>query len=100
MLHKLNDLTLVKVVARPSKICKSPYLADIKVFDDDNNIIEENVIAHSPALGCCGLIIPNVFVLCTKSNSIKNKSRLLRSVIEIRTISRSEFGKISKNRIA
>ena len=63
------------VLSRPSKICKSPYLADIKVFDENDNIIEENVMAHSPALGCCGLIATNVYVMCTKSESTKNKSK-------------------------
>ena len=63
------------VLSRPSKICKSPYLADIKIFDELDNIIEENVMAHSPALGCCGLISTNVYVLCTKSISEKNKSK-------------------------
>ena len=32
-------------------------------------------MAHSPALGCCGLISTNVYVLCTKSISEKNKSK-------------------------
>jgi DNA-binding sugar fermentation-stimulating protein len=63
------------ILSRPSKICKSPYLADIKVFDEHENIIEENVMAHSPALGCCGLIATNVYVICTKSESTKNKSK-------------------------
>ena len=63
------------VLYRPSKVCKSPYLADVKIFDSDGNVIEENVMAHSPALGCCGLIVSNTFVLCTKSESTKNKSK-------------------------
>jgi len=41
----------------------------------DGNIIEENIIAHTPALGCCGLITTNSNVLCTKSESTKNKSK-------------------------
>jgi DNA-binding sugar fermentation-stimulating protein len=74
-IYTLSQLYKAVILSRPSKICKSPYLADIKVFDDDENIIEENVMAHSPALGCCGLIAQNIYVLCTKSNSIKNKSK-------------------------
>jgi DNA-binding sugar fermentation-stimulating protein len=74
-IYTLSQLYKAIILSRPSKICKSPYLADIKVFDDDENIIEENVMAHSPALGCCGLIAQNIYVLCTKSNSIKNKSK-------------------------
>jgi DNA-binding sugar fermentation-stimulating protein len=56
-------------------VCKSPYLADVRIFDESGNILEDNVMAHSPALGCCGLICTGVFVLCTKSTSTKNKSK-------------------------
>ena len=37
------------IIKRPSKHCKSPYVADVLL---DNG---EEVIAHSPSLGCCGL---------------------------------------------
>ena len=30
-LHKLNDLVCVKIISRPSKICKTPYVADIEL---------------------------------------------------------------------
>ena len=77
MLHdyELPPLYKARILYRPSKVCKSPYLADVKIFDNDGNVLEENVMAHSPALGCCGLIAPNVYVLCTKSESTKNKSK-------------------------
>ncbi len=74
-IYTLSKLYKAKIINRPSKVCKSPYLADITVYDDQDNVIEENVMAHSPALGCCGLIAPNVFVYCTKSESTKNKSK-------------------------
>jgi len=32
-LLKLNDLTKVKIISRPSKICKTPYVADIELQD-------------------------------------------------------------------
>lgn len=74
-IYILPELYKALVISRPSKICKSPYLADVKIFDEHENTIEENVMAHSPALGCCGLITKDVYVLCTKSLSIKNKSK-------------------------
>ncbi len=74
-IYILPKLYKAKIINRPSKVCKSPYLADITVYDDNENVIEENIMAHSPALGCCGLIAPNVFVYCTKSESTKNKSK-------------------------
>ena len=48
LLFKLNDLELVKIISRPSKVCKTPYVADI-------NLNETSTMAHTPALGCCGL---------------------------------------------
>jgi DNA-binding sugar fermentation-stimulating protein len=69
-IYLLPQLFEAVVLARPSKVCKSPYLADIMV-----NGGEENVMAHTPALGCCGMIVPGARVLCTKSSSEKNKSK-------------------------
>jgi DNA-binding sugar fermentation-stimulating protein len=75
--YKLPTLYKAKVLARPSKVCKSPYLADVIVYDNENNILEENIMAHSPALGCCGLIAPDSIVMCSKSTSEKNKSKYI-----------------------
>jgi DNA-binding sugar fermentation-stimulating protein len=44
------------VLARPSRTNKSPYLADIHT--EDGTIC----MAHTPALGCCGLIAPGALV--------------------------------------
>lgn len=74
-IYTLPKLYKAKIKNRPSVVCRSPYLADITVYGDNDEIIEENVMAHSPALGCCGLIVSNVFVYCTKSESTKNKSK-------------------------
>ena len=74
-IYSLPKLYKGLVLARPSKVCKSPYLADVRIFDEHDNIIEDNIMAHSVALGCCGLIAPNVYVLCSKSESTKNKSK-------------------------
>ena len=76
-IYELPKIYKALVLSRPSKICKSPYLADVQVFDSTGNIIEDNIMAHSPALGCCGLITKDVYVLCTKSESTKNKSKYI-----------------------
>ena len=76
-IYSLPKLYKGLVLARPSKVCKSPYLADVRIFDEYDNIIEDNIMTYSPALGCCGLIAPNVYVLCTKSESTKNKSKYI-----------------------
>ena len=39
------------IIKRPSKVCKSPYVADIKLSASEN----EEYLAHTPSLGCCGL---------------------------------------------
>ena len=74
-IYDLPPLYKAMVLHRPSKVCKSPYLADVRIFDESGNILEDNVMAHSPALGCCGLIRTGEFVLCMKSTSTKNKSK-------------------------
>ena len=74
-IYTLPPLYKALVLNRPSKVCKSPYLADVRIFDESGNVLEDNIMAHSPALGCCGLISTGVYVLCTKSASTKNKSK-------------------------
>ena len=45
---KLENLKLSEVIKRPSKECKTPYVADILIDDKE-------FLGHCPALGCCGL---------------------------------------------
>ena len=62
------EMTKAIIVNRPSKSIKSPYLADIEI---DNNII----LAHSPSLGLCGLIIKDINVMVTKTENGSRKSK-------------------------
>lgn len=74
MLVKYDSTVLAKCTARPSKTCKSPYVADI-IFNES----EDSVMAHSPALGMDGYIAPNKSVLVSK---IKNpKGSCLYSIL-------------------
>jgi sugar fermentation stimulation protein A len=51
-LYKVEGgLLEARVIARPSKVCKSPYLADIEIVATG-----EIAVAHTPALGCGGLV--------------------------------------------
>ena len=72
MLHKLNDLVYVKVVSRPSKVCKTPYVADIEL--DNGSIVQ----AHCASLGCCGLCEKDCYVYASpmKSNCVQSKSKV------------------------
>jgi DNA-binding sugar fermentation-stimulating protein len=53
------------VIKRPSATCKTPYVADVKL---ENNMI----LAHSAALGCCGLADKDATVFMEKSENSKN----------------------------
>ena len=48
MILKIPDLVEGQIVKRPSKLIKSPYVADAIIN-------KENFLAHTAALGCCGL---------------------------------------------
>ena len=69
ILHHLSDLEEVKIISRPSKICKTPYVADIEL---KNGLI---VQAHSASLGCCGLCEKNCIVLASPINSNNENSK-------------------------
>lgn len=46
----MNDFNMLgTVISRPSKVCKSPYVADVRLEDG------REVLAHAPSLGCGGL---------------------------------------------
>ena len=72
MLAKLNDLVLVKIVSRPSKLCKTPYVADIEL--PDGSIVQ----AHCASMGCCGLSEKESYVYASpiKSNCVQSKSKV------------------------
>jgi len=75
-----QKMLMATVINRPSKINKSPYLADI-VIDSTGEIS----IAHSPSLGCGGLICSGVkvYVLpCESKTKDKNVSKYILYHIE------------------
>ena len=51
-----ENLTHGTVTKRPSKVCKSPYMADVTLFD------KQETLVHSPSLGCSGLTDSGSFV--------------------------------------
>jgi DNA-binding sugar fermentation-stimulating protein len=56
---KIDNLVEGQITKRPSKVIKSPYVADV--------LFEENeIIAHSASLGCCGLAEVGATILMTK----------------------------------
>tara|TARA_B110001450_G_scaffold160077_1_gene149265 strand:+ start:2132 stop:2998 length:867 start_codon:yes stop_codon:yes gene_type:complete len=71
-LLKLNDLSKVKIISRPSKISKTPYVADIELHD--GSIVQ----AHCASLGCCGLCEKDCYVYASPilSNCPQSKSKV------------------------
>jgi DNA-binding sugar fermentation-stimulating protein len=67
LLLKLHNLLEGTVVKRPSKIIKSPYVADILI---PNTNLEE--LAHTASLGCCGLSDAGSSILMLPIPKIKN----------------------------
>ncbi len=72
-----RPLTRATVLARPSKTNKSPYLADIHT--EDGAIC----MAHTPALGCCGLIAPGALVWVMRSGGEKTVSQYTIYLVEL-----------------
>lgn len=48
------------ILKRPSKTCKTPYVADVSYHE--NNAEQQEAMAHTPALGCCGLTDKNATI--------------------------------------
>jgi len=48
LVMKIDDLVEGKIVKRPSRLVRSPYVADVIINNDE-------VLAHTASLGCCGL---------------------------------------------
>lgn len=70
LLFHLNNLLEGKVIKRPSKYIKTPYVADILCSDTC-----EEVLGHTASLGCCGLANVNALVLMAPSPESKSKPK-------------------------
>lgn len=66
MLYEIENLVEADVIKRPSKNIKTPYVADIIHG-------ETEYLAHTPALGCCGLADVGATVLVAPSKNKKSK---------------------------
>lgn len=68
IIYKIDNLHHGKIINRPSKICKTPYVADVIVNDKE-------YLAHTSALGCCGMVDKDKNVIMTEVNNKKNKCK-------------------------
>jgi hypothetical protein len=74
----IDNLIEGKIVKRPSKIIKSPYVADIlPITSFDNNMNEtKEILGHTASLGCCGLADTGATILMTKIKQIFIETKL------------------------
>ena len=111
-----------EIIKRPSKICKTPYVADVllhnnsnnsnsnnsnsnsnnsnsnssnnnkgsNIIDNNDNIASEEILGHSPSLGCCGLADKDAIVLMTKIDNSKNKKQVCSHRIELAIMNEKE----------
>jgi DNA-binding sugar fermentation-stimulating protein len=66
ILHELENVVEGEVAKRPSKTCKTPYVADVIINS-------EETLGHSPSLGCCGLVEKGSSVIMSLATGTKNK---------------------------
>lgn len=77
LLLKLDHLIEGTVYKRPSKYIKTPYVADVIPFMDSTETMNrESVLAHSAALGCCGLADVGASVLMSMITPKKEDEKL------------------------
>ena len=67
-LMQINNLVEGSVCKRPSAFIKTPYVADVIPFDED-----DLVLAHTASLGCCGLADAGATILMAPVES-KNRN--------------------------
>ena len=68
ILNEIPDITTAIIKSRPSKICKSPYVADARLINGD-------IMLHTPSLGCCGLVEKESTVLISHIPPKKTKKK-------------------------
>lgn len=64
-LYRFDELYRAIIIKRPSKSIKSPYVADISLFQEDI-LVKHEFLGHTPSLGCCGLAEKDSIVWVSK----------------------------------
>lgn len=72
------ELTKALIIKRPSLSCKTPYVADAYVYEEDGSCM-----VHTPALGCCGLSDKDAVVYMSK---VQNKKNVCNYRVELSSI--------------
>lgn len=66
-LYQITNPVEGTVLKRPSAYCKTPYVADVQIENED-------ILGHSPSLGCCGLADKGSAVILSKLEGGKTKT--------------------------
>lgn len=67
ILLQLEGVSSGMIIKRPSRYCKTPYVADVQLENG------EEILGHSPSLGCCGLAEKDSIVIMSKTTTSSNK---------------------------
>ena len=70
-LMQIDNLIEGSVYKRPSAYIKTPYVADIVPFGED-----ETILGHTASLGCCGLVDVGATILMAPVEPKKNDDKL------------------------
>ena len=90
LLMKIHNLIEGTVLKRPSKIIKSPYVADILEINE-----KKSVLGHTASLGCCGLADNGASILMSpvpKSNKKKDVASSSNTIFLCMGMKRTRFG--------
>lgn len=66
-IYDLGTLEEGVVEKRPSRHCKTPYVADVKMEDNTE------VICHAPSLGCCGYVDKGAHIMVKQNEKTKKE---------------------------
>lgn len=95
ILHSIPNVITGTVIKRPSAVCKSPYVADIQQIQTSSplspvlssslssSLSLQSIVAHAPALGCCGLSDANHSVVCSQIPTTKTTQKTCSHRIEL-----------------
>lgn len=73
VLYQIPDAVQGTIVKRPSQHCKTPYMADA-IINSPSGETSQEILAHTPSLGCCGLAEKDSNVILSKIDSKTAKS--------------------------
>ena len=72
---KIDNLIEGRIIKRPSKIIKTPYVADIQINEENEYSPDcKEILGHTAALGCCGLADVGASVLIAPVITKKKKN--------------------------